>query len=51
MADYKSGQYFGELALLYNSPRAATVRAQETGTCYCLDRATFRTLVQGYLTK
>ena len=51
VADYKSGQYFGELALLYNSPRAATVRAQETGTCYCLDRATFRTLVQGYLTK
>ena len=51
VADYKSGQYFGELALLYNSPRAATVRAQETGTCYCLDRATFRTLVKGYLTK
>ena len=51
VADYKSGQYFGELALLYNSPRAATVRAQETGTCYCLNRATFRTLVKGYLTK
>ena len=36
------GGNFGELALLYNCPRAATVQAKTTGTLWRLDRQTFR---------
>ncbi|XP_016372546.1 cAMP-dependent protein kinase type II-alpha regulatory subunit-like [Sinocyclocheilus rhinocerous] len=44
------GQYdnkgsFGELALMYNTPRAATIIAKEEGALWGLDRATFRRLV------
>ena len=38
---------FGELALLYNCPRAATVTADSAGVVWTLDRATFRSLVVG----
>lgn len=42
------GASFGELALMYNSPRAATVLALSDVTCWLLDRATFRRiLVEG----
>mmetsp|Transcript_15058 Transcript_15058/g.29014 ORF Transcript_15058/g.29014 Transcript_15058/m.29014 type:complete len:788 (-) Transcript_15058:272-2635(-) len=33
---------FGELALMYSSPRAATIQAQEAGSLWRVDRATFR---------
>jgi CRP-like cAMP-binding protein len=33
---------FGELALMYNSPRAATVTAKETSKMFKLDRMTFK---------
>eukprot|EP00937_MAST-01D_sp_MAST-1D-sp2_P003848 g3848.t1 len=39
---YSSGGVFGELALMYNCPRAATVEASSDGTLLVLDRASFR---------
>ena len=36
---------FGELALMYNCPRAATVTAQTDGTLWALDRMTFRSII------
>lgn len=43
---YKAGQAFGELCLLYNSPRAASIQCLEAGTLYGLDRATFNHIVK-----
>jgi CRP-like cAMP-binding protein len=37
-----SGHAFGELALMYNSPRAASVVAASNSTVWVLDRRTFR---------
>ncbi|RLN74530.1 hypothetical protein BBJ28_00009454 [Nothophytophthora sp. Chile5] len=34
--------FFGELALLYDAPRAATVRAKTPVECWSLDRVTFK---------
>lgn len=39
---YKNGGSFGELALMYNAPRAATVTCVEDGHLFILDRVTFR---------
>lgn len=39
------GSSFGELALMYNSPRAATAIAASPVTCWALDRATFRRIL------
>jgi cAMP-dependent protein kinase regulator len=38
---YNSGEVFGELALLYNAPRAATIRTTENCVIWALDRETF----------
>lgn len=48
--DNKVGAYegtgsFGELALMYNTPRAATITATSTGTLWILDRQTFRQII------
>merc|ERR550539_1403340 len=40
------GDVFGELALLYNCPRAASVVAQDECTCWQLDRETFNYIVK-----
>lgn len=42
---YRPGGTFGELALMYNSPRAATVVAKCSGILWALDRDTFRHII------
>ena len=39
------GSSFGELALLYNTPRTATIRSDTLCTVFALDRETFRSAV------
>lgn len=46
----KVGQYenkgsFGELALMYNTPRAATIKATTTGVLWAMTREVFRSIV------
>jgi cAMP-dependent protein kinase regulator len=40
-----SGDYFGELALMYNTPRAATVRSIRPCLLWRIDRRTYRCIV------
>ncbi|MFN9906640.1 MAG: cyclic nucleotide-binding domain-containing protein [bacterium] len=44
---YNSGDTFGELALLYNAPRAATIVADTDSHLYRLDRESFNYIVKG----
>lgn len=43
--DGTDNKSFGELALLYNSPRAATVRSATSAKLWLIDRATFRHII------
>lgn len=43
--EYDNGGSFGELSLMYNTPRAATVISRGEGVMWVLDRATFRKIV------
>ncbi|TVY32497.1 cAMP-dependent protein kinase regulatory subunit [Lachnellula occidentalis] len=46
VATIEEGGSFGELALMYNAPRAATVMSAEAGsTLWALDRITFRRIL------
>ncbi|KAF7355195.1 cAMP-dependent protein kinase regulatory subunit [Mycena sanguinolenta] len=45
VAECKPGTSFGELALMYGHPRAATVLSIEESTLWALDRITFRTII------
>ena len=45
LAVLQTGDYFGEVALLYDSPRTATVRARGDLTVYTLDRDGFARLL------
>lgn len=42
---YGAGASFGELALLYNAPRAATVKATSDSIVWALDRVSFRKML------
>lgn len=46
LKEYKPGEAFGELALLYNAPRAANIVAKSNCTLWCLDRNTFVNIVK-----
>jgi len=43
---YRVGDSFGELALMYNAPRAATVLCEEDGVLWALERKAFRYAMQ-----
>jgi cAMP-dependent protein kinase regulator len=43
---YNPGDFFGELALMYNAPRAASIKSKGQGKLFGLDRATFNHIVQ-----
>ena len=47
VADITAGASFGELALMYFAPRAATCKAQTETTMWVMDRMTFRSFVLG----
>lgn len=44
--EQSEGDAFGELCLLYNAPRAATIRSVSDCVCWALDRATFNNIVK-----
>jgi len=44
---YQPGEAFGELALLYNAPRAANIMALEDCILWSLDRGCFNHIVKG----
>ena len=46
LKDYEPGEGFGELALLYNAPRAATITSKSDYVCWKLDRDTFNHIVK-----
>jgi len=48
---YAPGEGFGELALLYNAPRAATITAKTDYTIWKLDRDTFNHIVKDAASK
>ena len=46
LKNYQVGDVFGELALMYNAPRAAKIVAKEPSVLFSLDRGTFNHIVK-----
>ena len=46
LKEYQPGEGFGELALLYNAPRAATITSKCDYVIWKLDRDTFNNIVK-----
>lgn len=46
LKEYVPGEVFGELALLYNAPRAASIKALEKSELYSLSREVFNHIVK-----
>nr|AAA33015.1 cAMP-dependent protein kinase regulatory subunit [Blastocladiella emersonii] len=51
VTDYSAGGSFGELALMYNAPRAATVVATAESVLWALDRVTFRRILMDHTSR
>lgn len=51
MKTYKPGEAFGELALLYNAPRAASIKAKSDSILFSLDRECFNHIVKDSASK
>ena len=51
VCEYVAGNSFGELALMYNMPRAATVKMTSAGKVWALDRQTFRRIMVANMSK
>lgn len=47
VAELTTGMSFGELALIYNQPRAATVKARTDGQLWAIDQETYRRILMG----
>lgn len=47
----ESGEGFGELALLYSSPRSASIKASKTSFLWFIDRSTFRKAISSLIKK
>ncbi|XP_055761536.1 cAMP-dependent protein kinase type II-beta regulatory subunit-like isoform X2 [Salvelinus fontinalis] len=45
VGSYDNQGSFGELALMYNTPRAATIIATSAGALWCMDRLMFRRII------
>jgi cAMP-dependent protein kinase regulator len=46
LKEYHAGESFGELSLLYNTPRAASITASSSSILWKLDRETFNHIVR-----
>jgi cAMP-dependent protein kinase regulator len=46
LKEYNCGESFGELSLLYNTPRAATITAKTDCVLFRLDRETFNNIIK-----
>jgi cAMP-dependent protein kinase regulator len=46
LKNFEAGDVFGELALLYNAPRAATIKTIDNCHLWVLDRNTFNNIVK-----